>query len=329
VKNAQERPLNKPIPVGLIGLGRHGSRYLRHLLEETTGGQLVAISRQREDEGRRQAAHHHIQFFPDYRDLIADSAIQAILVVTPPTLNAPIALEAIAHRKAVLLEKPLAVNSSEGRRIVEAATQASVPLMTGHTLRYEPVILKIQDIGSRLGSWQSLTGTMHLEERPETHKIQGSGHGVLLEFGIHLLDWIRVMMPEEPLTASANMTSSSPGTPEKHAEITLTTASGLSCRLNIARVSTKRVTHIEIIGTKGRVRGDWTSGLVQIFDQEKLISEETGPPTPTIVFMLKDFFQALRTGQPAPITGEDGLKAVELAEACYQAAQTGQKIHVK
>ena len=45
--------------------------------------------------------------------------------------------------------------------------------------------------------------------------------------------------------------------------------------------------------------------------------------------MLKDFFQALRTGQPVPITGEDGLRAVELVEAYYQSAQTGQKVHVK
>ena len=321
--------MNQPITVGLIGLGRHGSRYFRHLLEKETGCQLIAISRQQEGEGRRQAAHHHLQFFPDYRDLIAHPDIQAVLVVAPPALHTQIALEAIAHRKAVLLEKPLAVNSNEGRRIVETATQASVPLMIAHTLRYEPVIRKIQDMSTRLGAWQSLSGTMHLEERPESHKIQGTGHGVLLEFGIHLLDWIRVMMPEETLTVSASMTSSSPGIPEKQAEITLTTSSGFSCHLDIARVTTERVTHIDIIGTKERVRGNWTSGLVQIFDHEKLISEGIMPAAPTLVPMLKDFFQALRTGQPIPITGEDGLRAVELVEACFQAAESGQKVQVR
>lgn len=321
--------MNNPILVGLIGLGRHGSRYLRHLLEEETGGQLLAMSRQDVQKGYGQAAIHRVQFFPDYRNLIADPAIQAVLVVTPPALNVPIALDAIANRKAVLLEKPLAVNSNEGSRIVKAATQARVPLMTGHTLRYEPVIRKIKDIGASLGPWQSLSGTMQLEERPAIDKIQGVGLGVLLDFGIHLLDWIRVMMPEEPLIVSGTMTSSSPDTPETQAEITLTTDSGLSCRLRIARVSTKRVTHIEINGEKGRVRGDWTSGLVQIFDHEQLISEETVPPTPTIVLMLREFFQALKTGQPMPITGKDGLRAVELAEACYKAARTGQNIYVK
>ena len=321
--------MHTPITVGLIGLGRHGSRYLHHLLDEETGGQLVAISRQQEAKGRQQAAHHHLRYFPDYRDLITAPDIQAILVVTPPALNTQIALEAIAHRKALLVEKPLAVNSGEGRCIVEASTQAGVPFMTGHTLRYEPVIQKIQDMSKSVGTWQSLSGTMHLEERPETYHNQEAGHGVLLEFGIHLLDWIRVMLPTESLIVSAKMTSSSPGTPEKQAEITLTTPSGLSCHVEIARVHTKRVTHIELVGTTGRVRGDWTSGLVQVFAQERLISEETVPATPTLVPMLKDFFRALQTGQPMSITGFDGLRAVELAEACQEAAQTGQRIRVK
>ena len=319
--------MNTPIPVGLIGLGRHGSRYLRHLVEDETGGKLVAISRQQVDKGRQQALHHGIQFFPDYRDLVADPAIQAMLVVVPPALNTSIALEAIKHRKAVLLEKPLALNSTEGRQIVAAAKQAGVPLMTGHTLRYEPVIRKIHEIGSNLWHWQSLSGTMHLEERPEANGVQETGHGVLLEFGIHLLDWVRVMMPGEPLTVSANLTRSSPHAPETRAEVTLTSRLGLTCQLDIARVRAKRVTHIEIVGEKGRVLADWTSGMVQTFAQGTLTSQEFVPATPTIVLMLRDFFQALQTGHPVPITGEEGLRAVELAEACHQAANSRKPIH--
>lgn len=321
--------MTSPIPVGLIGLGRHGSRYLRHLLEEETGGQLVAICRQQVEEGQQQAARHHLQFFSDYRDLIADPTIQAVLVVGPPTLNFPIALEAIKHRKALLLEKPLALNSHEGKHIVEAAKQAGVPLMTGHTLRYEPVIRKIQEIGPTLGTWQSIRGTMHLEERLESNEVQKTDYGVLLEFGIHLLDWARVLIPGEPLFVSANVNGLSPTEIEKHADIHIVTSSGLSCHLNIARIPTKRVTQIEITGENGRVQGNWTTGLIKCFAHDQLISEERVPAAPTIVLMLKDFFHCLQTGTPFPITGEDGLKAVKLVEACNRSAQTGQKIQVK
>ena len=199
--------------------------------------------------------------------------------------------------------------------------------MTGHTLRYEPVIQKIHEIGSTLGDWKSLTGTMHLEERPETNRVQGRVPGVLLDFGIHLLDWVRVMLPGEALTVFAKLTRLSPNAPERHAEITLTTRLGLSCQLNIARVKTKRVTHIEIVGTKKRLLADWTSGMVQTFEQENLTSQEILPTTPTIILMLKDFFKALQTGRSVPITGEEGLRAVELAEACHQAAASRQPIY--
>ena len=126
--------MNAPILVGLIGLGRHGNRYLQHLVEEETGGKLIAISRKNTDQGRQQALRYGIQFFPDYRNLVANPAIKAVLVVTPPGLNAQIALEAIKHRKAVLLEKPLAMDSTEGRQIVEVAKQAGVPPYDGSHL---------------------------------------------------------------------------------------------------------------------------------------------------------------------------------------------------
>ena len=318
--------MNTPIPVGLIGLGRHGNRYLRHLIEEETGGKLVGISRQHVDKGHQQAAEHSIQFFADYRDLIARPDIQAVLVVAPVALHAQIALEAIRQRKPVLIEKPLTLNSTEGRHIVATAHQAGVPLMTGHTLRYEPVIQKIQEMGTALGPWQSLNATMHLEERHETIGDQEPRHGILLEFGIHLLDWVRMMIPAIPLTVSANMIRLSSDDPESQASITLTTPSGLTCHLDIARTHTQRVTHVEIIGTNKRIRGDWTNGLIEIFEKGHRASQEFVPTTPTIVLMLKDFFQALQAGQQVPITGEEGLRAVELAETCHQAAQSGQPI---
>ncbi len=134
------------------------------------------------------------------------------------------------------------------------------------------------------------------------------------------------MIPREPLSVSANLTRSSPHAPESRAEVTLTTRLGLCCQLDIARVRTQRVTYVEIVGTKGRVRADWTSGKIQTFQKETLPSQEFVLSTPTIVWMLKDFFQALRTNQPMPITGEEGLRALELVEACQQTAHSRKPI---
>jgi predicted dehydrogenase len=318
----------QPIPIGLIGVGRHGSRYLHHLLTMETGGKLVAICRRNMEEGLRLATECSLRFYPDYHDLIADSAIQAVLIVTPPSLNLPIALEAIQHGKAVLLEKPLALNQSQGRKIAESAAQANVPFMTAQTLRYEPAIRQLQGLASYLGHWEYLSCAMRFETQPPSPEknISWNHFGALMEFGIHLLDLIRVLTQEEIHSVSADIDRPAFQEPEHRATLKLITRSGLPCYLDISRVSQGRVTRAEIIGAEGQALADWTTGIVRRISQGNETIDYPCPSSATLVDLLRDFCLAIRTGSPMPITAEDGLRAVELADACYQSAQIGKPV---
>lgn len=318
----------KLIPLGLIGVGRHGSRYLQHLLSVETGGELTAISRRNMEEGNRLATKYSLRFYPNYHDLLADSAIQAVLIVTPPTLNLPIALEAIQHGKAVLLEKPLALNQTQGRQIVEAATKAKIPVMTAQTLRYEPAIRQLQTISSSLGQWQYLVCTMRFESRPASPEKNTSwgNYGALMEFGIHLLDLVRVLTQDEVHSVSADIDRLGAQDPEHRVFIKLVTQRGLPCYLDISRVSQGRVTRAEIMGSKGQALADWTTNIVRKISRGSEILDYPCPPGATLIEVLRDFCQAIRTGSPMPVTAEDGLRAVELADACYRSAQTGKQV---
>jgi predicted dehydrogenase len=318
----------KPIPIGLIGVGRHGSRYLHHLVSVETGGKLVAISQRNRDKGIRLASEYSLRFYPNYRDLLADPAIQAVLIVTPPTLNLPIAIEAINRGKAVLLEKPLALNPIEGRQIVEAATRARIPFMTAHTLRYEPAIRQLQNMSSFLGHWEYLSLAMRFELRPvSSERIESWGnYGAIMEFGIHLLDLVSVLTQDVVHSVSADIDRRAPQDPEQRAHIKLITSKELPCYLDISGVSQGRVTRAEIIGAKGQALADWTNGIVCRVSRGNERTEYPCPPSATLVELLRDFCQAIRTGSPVPITAEDGLRAVELADACYQSAQTGKPV---
>lgn len=318
----------KPILLGLIGVGRHGYRYLHHLLSAETGGKLIAISRRNMEEGIRLATEYSLRFYPNYQDLLADSAIQAVLIVTPPSLNLPIALEAIQHGKAVLLEKPLALNQIHGRQIVKAATKGKIPVMTAQTLRYEPAIRQLQAIASSLGQWHYLVCTMRFESRqalPEK-TTSWSKYGALMEFGIHLLDLVRVLTQDEVLSVSADISRPTAQDPENRAFIKLVTKRGLPCYLDISRVSQGRVTRAEIIGANGQAFADWTTGIVRRVSLGNETTDYPCPPSATLVDVLRDFCQAIRTGGPMPVTAEDGLRAVEIADACYRSAQTGKSV---
>ena len=314
-----------PIPVGLIGVGRHGSRYLHHLLTEETGGTLLAFSRHNQVEGQRLAQQYHLRFYPNWRDLLADSSIQAVIVVTPPALNLPIAQEAIQSGKAILMEKPLALNPVQAQDMIQSAKHAQLPFMTAQTLRYEPAIQTLQELGPSLGNWQYLSLTMRFEIRPEQpDNREGWDHyGVLMEFGIHLLDLVRFLTGDEIVSVSTDMKRPTNQDPECRVWGTLTTSHGLSCFLDISRVSQGRITRAEIIGTQGQACADWTNHEVTLIREGGVVTDYHCPKFPTLLPLLRDFFSALQTDRPPPITGVDGLQAVRIADACYRSAETG------
>ncbi|MDH5699850.1 MAG: Gfo/Idh/MocA family oxidoreductase, partial [Nitrospirota bacterium] len=94
----------------------------------------------------------------------------------------------------------------------------------------------------------------------------------------------------------------------------------------ISRVSQGRVTRAEIMGAEGQALADWTTGIVRKISSGNKISDYPCPPCATLVEVLRDFCQAIRTGSPMPVTAKDGLQAVELADACYRSAQTGKPV---
>ena len=315
--------------IGIIGLGRHGTRYLQHLLEPESPGRLVAICRRDPEQGHALADQHKLRFHQHYQSLIQDPQVEAIIVVTPPSLNLPIALEAIQHRKPLLIEKPLAVSGTEARQIVEHAAQANVPIMTAHTLRYDATIAYIKDRSQDIGPWRYLSLTARLEQRPHSlEEINAwNRRGAILEIGIHLLDLVRYLTREDVHEAFCEILPNKE-TPEDQAWGRLTTLSGLPCLFDVSRVSESRMTRVELVGQTGQLSANWATGSVTQQKQRNPPEKYHLPLTPTIHYVLKDFIHALKTGNSMPITGEDGLRAVEIAEACYESATLKQAIRV-
>ena len=109
-----------PLGIGLIGLGHHGSRYAKHLLHDLSEARLVAVCRRRAGKGHGLADAETVSCYTDYHELIADSRVEAVVVVTPPTLNRDICLSVAQARKALLVEKPLGTTAEDARAIVLA-----------------------------------------------------------------------------------------------------------------------------------------------------------------------------------------------------------------
>ena len=313
------------LKIGLIGAGRHGSRYIHHLLHDLPEASLVALGRKRIGEGLPSLSTKDIPIYGDYRALIADPRVEAIVVVTPPSLSHEICLEAVKAGKPMLIEKALAPTGDEARAMVRAAEGAGVMLMTAQTMRFDSTILSLKDHLPEIGRLRYATFTSRIETKASAQvqaPIAGQ-RGALLEIGVHLLDLVPFLTGETVVNVRCELDQLQTIGPETMAIVQAQTTSGLRCVMDIARVSAGRVARTEWVGTHGQLAADWCHHRVSAVIGDRAPQEWVVQPQQTILATLRAFVHAVETKTPPPITGRDGWRAVEVADACYRSAEQG------
>jgi predicted dehydrogenase len=314
-----------PLRIGLIGAGRHGSRYIQHLLHDLPGVSLAALCRKRIGERLPSLSTTDIPIYGDYRALISDPTIEAIVVVTPPALCLEICLEAVKERKPILIEKPLAPTGHEARMMVAAAEEAGLLLMTAQTLRFDSAILLLKEHLPKIGRLRYATFTSRIESKASGHLRSPTAgqRGALLEFGVHLLDLVPFLTGEEVVVVRCELDQLPCIAPDAMAIVQAQTTSGLRCIFDVARVEAGRVARTEWVGTHGQIAADWFYQRVSGVIGDSAPFEWAVQPQQTILATLRAFASAVVTGSPPPITGRDGCRAVEVADACYRSAELG------
>lgn len=133
--------------VGVVGCGYWGSKHVRTLLSLEAVSRVCVID---PSDERRAAVTRVYPRVDEYRTLgDALGQLDAVVIAAPPTLHAPLALDAIAHGVHVLVEKPLAPTVQEGQALVTAAEKMGVTLMVGHTFEYHSAVWELRSMVQR------------------------------------------------------------------------------------------------------------------------------------------------------------------------------------
>jgi predicted dehydrogenase len=128
----------KKLGICIIGSGRAGMIHARNFARRTARAQLVALADPHAPT--LQEAQRELEVekgFADYRDALADSRVDAVVVVTPTSLHKDIVLQAARAGKHVLCEKPMAMDVRECDEMIEACDTAKVKLQIGFMRRYD------------------------------------------------------------------------------------------------------------------------------------------------------------------------------------------------
>jgi predicted dehydrogenase len=312
------------IGVGLIGVGRHGMRYARHIVHDIPTASLRAVCRRHPELGFDLPGASSVTVYKEPQSLIADPMVDVVIVVTPPIFSLDICRLVVQARKPLLIEKPLATTAVDAYTIVGLVRGASVPLMTAQTLRFDHTIQEMKRLQHRIGQSERLDLISQIETK-KTAPDHADGYGkrgAVLEIGVHMLDLVRFLTGEEVQEVRCTMDVVPSAVPETSASVDLVTGGGTACRIEIARVPAGRVGRAVWSGSQGRLEADWGQGRLRCYDETGTQNLDL-PPAQTVLNTLTAFLQAVRNNSPMPITGEDGCRAVEIAEACYRSAQQG------
>ena len=164
------------IGVGLIGVGRHGMRYARHIVHDLPTTCLRAICRQHPEQGLDLPGASSVTVYKEPQSLIADPLVDVIIVVTPPIFSLDICRVAVQARKPLLIEKPLATTAADAQAMVVLAREVEVPLMTAQTLRFDHTIQQMKSLRHRIGRSERLHLISRIELKP-TAPDHADGYG--------------------------------------------------------------------------------------------------------------------------------------------------------
>lgn len=355
--------MEKIIRIGIIGAGFARSTQIPGFAN-CKGGRIVAIASARREHAEEVAHEFAIpNVDSDWRTLVARDDLDLVTIVTPVVTHCEMTLAALAHGKAVLCEKPMAMNTDEAKRMTDAARDAGVLALIDHELRFLPGRLKMRELLQRgeIGKVKHASIIFRADSRADPNRPwnwwsdKTQGGGALGAIGSHVIDGFRWLLATEIDAVTCNLAThirerkdhhgkSRAVTTDDEANLLLRfndskTTEGATANVSMSMVEAGRPEHrLEIFGDRGalRVEGDGELWRANVSDREwKKVEVDRGELAPGMsengwargftVFSQKiiDALSAGRTTVEGAATFEDGYRTQLVLDTARISNQSG------
>jgi myo-inositol 2-dehydrogenase/D-chiro-inositol 1-dehydrogenase len=313
----------------VLGAGRIGQVHA-DAIASVPGAVLVAVTDAMPAAAQAVADKHGCEI-RDMAQIEAASDIDAVVICTPTDTHADLIERFVKAGKAVFCEKPVDLSVARVQDCLKVVNRVDGKLMVGFQRRFDPDFraLKAAIDEGKIGDVEMVTLTSRDPAAPPIGYIERSG-GIFRDMTIHDFDVARWLLSEEPVSvmaAASVLTDPAIGKVGDFdsANVILTTASGKQATIN----NTRRATYgydqrIEVHGSEGSVTAEnHRQARIELANADGY----TRPPlldffmsryTAAYAAEIAAFVAALAEGSPMPTTGEDGLRALALAEAAVR-----------
>jgi predicted dehydrogenase len=320
------------ITVGVIGYGYWGPNLVRNFTE-APGGRVGFVT-----DVRAERLSHVASRYPaakvstDYRDLLADPAVDAVAIATPVSSHFDLAMAALRAGKHVLVEKPMTATSEQSLILIDEADRRGLILMVDHTFVYTNAVAKIRELtqGGDLGEiyyYDSVRINLGLFQ----HDVN-----VLWDLAVHDLSIMDFVLGQTPVSVSATGLAHVAGQPENIAYMTMFFDGRLIAHVHVNWLAPVKVRRTLLGGSRRMIVFDdlEASEKIKVYDRgisvnpspesvyQMLIGYRAGDMwapqlglTEALQTEARHFIECIDKRKTPTTDGHAGLRVVRLLEA--------------
>jgi 1,5-anhydro-D-fructose reductase (1,5-anhydro-D-mannitol-forming) len=321
----------------ILGFGYHAVRRLLPAFARSQETSLVGMWRRNQEAAAEDCATHNIAHcFASREELCSSPEVDVVFITSPDAMHLDDALLALQHGKAVLCEKPVAMNASEAEAMAAAAKTAGVVFGVAQNFRYNRSVNYLREqiaVG--------LIGKPQLAQAHFCYPAQNSSRkwiadpalacgGPIGDVGVHSIDALRYILNSEVTSVSTLAAKDAlSGEVEAYAAMQLEMTGNIFAHV-VANARAAYRTLIEVTGSDGVLTAE--SGFsvdrpVEVVHRKagQIVSTTQMDNSDGYVLMLDSFAGAVRSEAQFLATVEDGVANMRILDAAYKSWRTGQR----
>jgi UDP-N-acetylglucosamine 3-dehydrogenase len=314
----------KKLGVAVIGTGFWGKNHAR-VYKELASTNLVAICDVNAERAKTIADQFGVKAYTNSTRMLKNEEIEAVSVCTWSTMLAKEALKAIHAGKHVLVEKPMATNSKQAQKLLKIAQENGLHLTVGFLMRFIPGLQHIREAveSKKIGEFVSATAK-RVSEWPE----RIGDVGVVKDTAIHDIDVMRYISDEDPISVYAKMGSMKHEKFEDYAQIMLTYEGGKSAFIESNWLTPYKTRTLTVTGSDAITRLDYITQELWIESKKETVQPRYAFQEP-LKLELQHFTECILEKKKPLVTGVDGIKALQIAEAALRSSVKNAAVKLK
>jgi len=314
----------KKLGVAVVGTGFWGKNHAR-VYSELASTELVAVCDMNQERAKAVADQFGVKAYTSSSRMLKNGDVEAVSVCTWSTKLAEEALKALKAGKHVLVEKPMATHTKQAEKLLGVAEKSGLHLTAGFLMRFIPGLQHIREAveNKKIGELVCATAR-RVSQWPE----RIGDVGVVKDTAIHDIDVMRYISDEDPISVYAKTGSMRHRKFEDYAQIMLTYEDGKSAFIESNWLTPYKTRTLTVTGSDAIMRLDYMTQELWI-EEPKENLQPRYPWQEPLKLELQHFADCILEKKKPLITGVDGLKALQIAEAALRSSAKNRAIKLR